>query len=368
MKKNLPILMLCLFIILAALAGCSKGNKNNNTPEAKETMIITTAVPSDAQPSPEPTAVPDPTPIRETDKYVNLTDGNEYVFYSASTTEAEHTADEKKAEYCFDNNPETRWSSEQFDVEESWICVSFGYPVKIGALDVQENKTWGNVGAWDVQYFDEEKDKWITIYEGDGFLDEEHYITDEESPETYNVRLLFYDCTARAVTLNEIDIYGLFAEVPEGTEPRSYETPVEKIDREKITVSASYSASTTENEGLESALPASFTFDGNEETRWSSAFNDLDDGECWIQADFTESVTIGAVVVKEVVSWGHATAYEFQVMNGDKWETVFSGEEFSWGELIELDKPVSGTAFRFLFTEGTSSVGTITIAEIELYK
>ena len=95
--------------------------------------------------------------------------------FSPSTVEASGTPQALGPAFCFDGDPNTRWSSDQRDVDGCRICVDFAYPVKINGLFVNECKTWGKVSAWEAQYFSETRQEWVTVYEDYSFADNIDY-------------------------------------------------------------------------------------------------------------------------------------------------------------------------------------------------
>ncbi|MGN1444845.1 MAG: hypothetical protein ACI4WV_01000 [Eubacteriales bacterium] len=75
--------------------------------------------------APEWPAEPDEPENMEYDptRYVELVLGNPHVSFSASTVEASGTPQALGPAFCFDGDPNTRWSSDQHDVDGCWICV-----------------------------------------------------------------------------------------------------------------------------------------------------------------------------------------------------------------------------------------------------
>lgn len=250
MKKML--ISICLLVFLSSiLVGCIAGSGNKKPEGSKSTD---TSFP-EAEPSTnetEPSSAPGKTYAEtssETEKnrnpvyiatapewpseteepenaeydptrYVDLVIDNPQVFFSASTVEASGTPQALGPAFCFDGDPNTRWSSDQRDVDGCWICVDFAYPVKINGLFVNECKTWGKVSAWEAQYFSETRQEWVTVYEDYSFADNIYYGFGEDTEETYRFRLMFYESSSLAISLFEIGIKGQFVEVPEGTPPR----------------------------------------------------------------------------------------------------------------------------------------------------
>ena len=365
-RKKLIILTALIAAAALLLTGC--GDKNaapdeTNTPAATEKpaatdsgIILTTL---------EPVATPAKSPDDNV-KYVDLIKNNEHLYFGASSSEAEGTPQELGPALSFDGDPETRWSSIFYDVEGCYICVEFGYPVVVNGAYIDENQTWGTMLGWEAQYYSEEKQDWVTVYEGFTSTKDEYYKFDRNTEETYAFRLYFLEGTGITITINEIGLMGLFAEVPEGTEPRPAKLtlPPEVVipdNVSKLSGNWTYAASTIESEGLK----ADYAFDGDDTTRWGSDFGGL--YGAWISAEFGEELTISGFSVYEATSWGHVTSYDAQVFSGGEWKTVLSGETFRRGEYVAFPEPAAGTAFRILVNDGDTISETVTIFEIELY-
>lgn len=366
---------ICLFIIMlvcfSAVTGCNNSGSSDTpagTESPKNTMMLSTPAHTEqssatAQQSPEATEKPSV-------DYVDLITDNSYLYFSASTSENEGLESELGPGYCFDGDLTTRWSSRQFDVEDAWICVSFGYPVIVHGIEISENQTWGTVTGYDVEYYSESDQEWVPIYGGIGIYEDDYIEFDQDTEETYSLRLIFYGCTAQAVTLNEISVTGLFVEVPEGTEPRvPSEDTTSNVpsDVSSIGQGQKYSASSTEKEGTDAALPPSLCFDGDNTTRWSSAPGDLE--EAWISVEFDSTVTIKGFSVNEVKDWGYVDFYSAQIWENGDWITVYEGEKFSEtkDDYIALEEPVETVKFRLLFHSGQTVAQTVTISEINIY-
>ncbi len=382
MKKNadrskiislLTTLVICIVSIGVILAGCASqnsGNSDNKTPAhgdentdtAENTPIIVTMAPTDA-----------PAPEQETNgpakKYVDLLEHREQLDFSASSVESEYSPGELSASLSFDGNDETRWSSIFYDVEGCWICAQFPYPVSVHSVEINENKTWGQMMDWEAQYYDLADNTWKTIY-SDTTSDEVLYEFSKDTPETYAFRLLFLEGTGITITINEIGLTGLFAEVPEGTEPKApinFRNDVIIDAPEELYLSPAgwiFNASSREAEGTESELGPVLCFDENDKTRWSTVFGDL--YGAWISADFGKEIEVNGFAFRECKTWGHVTDFEAQVMVGGEWKKVYSGQETD-PSYIELAEPVKCTGFRLVFNDGETISETVTIWEISLY-
>lgn len=65
--------------------------------------------------------------------------------------------------------------------------------------------------------------------------------------------------------------------------------------------------------------------------------------------------------------WGHVTEYEVQIMENVEWKTIYQGEEFSSTEYVAFSQTVTTSQLRFLFTNGETVSGTVSVWEVELY-
>ena len=373
--KQISKTALCLsvaFVILlcAALAGCSGNGRVDGTSapgtSATEAGGENTPIIATLKPAETPSA-------QSTDKpgknYVDLLAHPSELDFSASSVEAEGTSAELSASLSFDGDEATRWSSVFYDVQGCWICVQFPFPVSVHSVDIYENKTWGYMLDWEAQYLDPADNTWKTAH-SDITSDQEYYEFAEDTPDTYAFRLLFLDGTGITITINEIELTGQFAEVPEGTEPRAPQNFRDELITDapdELYLSPAgwtFSASSREAEGTESELGPELCFDGKDNTRWSTVFGDL--YGAWIAADFGGELEIGGFAVNECPTWGHVTDYAAQVLKDGEWSTIYTGAETTLS-YIALSEPVKTTAFRLLFNDGVTLSETVTIWEISLY-
>ena len=365
MKKFVCLMLAVTAILTMVLTGCGGADVNTDPtqkPAATDSgIIIATQAPTSA-----PTAEPTPSV-----QYDDIIAKSEYKYFYASSMEARGTSSELGPQLSFDDNMETRWSSVWNDVEDAWICVQFGYPVTIHGVELYENQTWGHMLDWEAQYYSEEKGEWVTVYQEIGAYEGEYYEFDQDTEPTYAFRLYFLGGTGVTITINEIYLYGLMVEVPEGTAPRDpmdMTDPVIGIpeDAQKLSGNWLYSASTSEMSDGVVVLPPELAFDGDSTTRWSSAFHDLPD-DCWLAVDFQEETTISGFVFNEVKDWGYVTAYEVQIMENGAWKTIYEGEQFDSTKYVGFTQAVTTTQLRFLFTAGEAVSDTVSVWEINLY-
>ena len=367
--KKFALIAALLTSMLLVFWGCSdKEEDGTATPDAGGKTAGATMLVSTPKPTAAATEAPQETGTEV--QYVDLITDNENLFFSASSTEAAGTEDALLPDYCFDGDPDTRWSSLFYDTEEGWICVEFGYPVIINGVYLNENTNWGYVTMWDAQYYSESQQDWVTVYEGAEMYPDEYYEFDSNTEETYRFRLVFRGCTGLAVTLNEIEVFGQFVEVPTDTPvrtPAPLEGQVVPEGLTNVALNQTYTASSIEAEGTEAALGPELCFDENNETRWSTIFGDL--YEAWIQIDFQAPVTISGFVVNEVKNWGYVSSYSAQIWENDEWKTVYEGEEFSkdMDIYVPLESDVTTTKFRLQFHDGETLSETVSISEIKIY-
>ncbi len=149
------------------------------------------------------------------------------------------------------------------------------------------------------------------------------------------------------------------------------------IEPSEMTVSAgSEQTPASGNEG-----PLSYAFDGNEETFWSSDWNNTDQDNLWVQMQFDEPTTVSALsyLPRQTTGGGGAdngTVTEYEVLysnDGSDWKVAASGE---WPNHSDKDvrivefEPVTGTYFRLRGVATWQSVSNneklMTAAEIRL--
>ncbi|MCQ2428724.1 MAG: discoidin domain-containing protein [Clostridia bacterium] len=385
-KKKHALTAVCLALcLLPVLVGCH--TPSDQPDETSSDVPTDTSAPDTAAETADP-RVPtiiatapawetmpdqpdDPTPTVDPATLTDLVKGNQYATITASTTEGSNPQGPLGPLSCFDGDLNTRWSSDQHDVDGCWLCVDFGYPVQVGGLYVNEVKIWGKVSAWEAQYYSESKQEWVTVYEDYSFTDGTFYGFEEPTEETYRFRLMFFESSSLAVSLWEVNMMGIFAEVPEGTEPRAPQSDVPGDDTPDgltdLAPGCIYSASSSENAGTAAELKPAFCFDGRDDTRWSTVFHDL--YESWIAVDFGRTVTVESFTVNEVTNWGHVTSYSAQVMQDGAWVTVYDGTTFpvERNVKIPLSAPVQGTGFRLLFHDGETLSETVTLSTVNVW-
>jgi hypothetical protein len=112
-----------------------------------------------------------------------------------------------------------------------------------------------------------------------------------------------------------------------------------------LALAGTASASSTESNGLGAAK----AFDGDPDTRWSSAFSDPQ----WLEVDLGTAYQISDISL----SWqrSHATAYRVELStDGTTWTTVYSTSDGQGGT---VDIPVNRAPARYVRMYGTARSG-----------
>ena len=228
-RKKRGLTAVCLAVcLLPLLAGCRTTSDRTDdtvndvpTDAASETAapdtaaettasrvptIIATAPAWETEPEGPAPVVVDPS------LYTDLVKENTLAKFTASTTEGGNPNGALGPKSCFDGNMETRWSSDQHDVDGCWLCVDFGRSVKIAGFYVNEVKIWGKVSAWEAQYYSESRQEWVKIYEDYSFTDGKFYGLEELTEDTHKFRFVFYESSSLAVSLWEVNVLGQFSD------------------------------------------------------------------------------------------------------------------------------------------------------------
>ncbi|HZM82765.1 MAG TPA: discoidin domain-containing protein [Candidatus Limnocylindrales bacterium] len=219
-----------------------------------------------------------------------------------------------------DGNLGTRWSSAASVPQ--WIQVDLGVTATISQVILRWETAYAN--AYQVQT-SANGSTWTTVFST---------ATATGGVQTHNVtgsgRYVRVNATAKAtqwgVSLWEFEVYGSTGQTGCGTSNSALNRPA--------------TASSAENAGT----PAAAAFDGNNGTRWSSAFSDPQ----WIRVDLGASMSICRVVL----TWEAAFARSFQIQtspDGTTWTTIFSTTTGTGGTQTLT---VSGTG-RYVRMNGT---------------
>ncbi len=131
-----------------------------------------------------------------------------------------------------------------------------------------------------------------------------------------------------------------------------------------------YTASSTFFE--DSSLPPE-AFDGLTHTKWGSGLLDCTeepkDVDEWIQVTFPEQVVIDEVYVSQDIQWSNIGEFKILVLEDEEWKEVYLAQyedQFS-SDTIELDEPVTTTAFRIHVTKVIPFTSSADFFEIEVY-
>jgi hypothetical protein len=131
-----------------------------------------------------------------------------------------------------------------------------------------------------------------------------------------------------------------------------------------------YTASSTFFENLN--LPPE-AFDGLTHTKWGSrsleCTEEPKDVDEWIQVTFPEQVVIDEVYVSQDIQWSNIGEFKILVLEDEEWKEVYLAQyedQFS-SDTIELDEPVTTTAFRIHVTKVIPFTSSADFFEIEVY-
>lgn len=365
MKRKIIGLILLIVVFGLALFGCGEGGNppDGSTPNTgqspaptKNSDIIATKAPAIATATPEPTPDPD-----EGLTFVDVVANNENVFFETLTH-----IDGYGAEKAFDNDPDTYWGTTiKIPFEPDALLVQFGYPVILDGLSILENVDWGTIIEWEVQYYDEETQEWITVLEEITIEEDEYYEFEQNTKATYAIKILVHTVTGATANFKEITLEGLFVEVPEGTEVR--QPALSLFDKNKIPENSTkltgdwtYSATTNYSDDY----AAQHAFDGDMTTRWSSEVGPNLSGQD-ITVTFGEATSVSGLIIQEEKTWGYVTSYVIEAEVNGQWIVCHEGEDIVNGSYISLNETVNATALRMVIDASTGS--SATFWEIEIY-
>lgn len=355
--------------------------------------------------------------------YKRKSDGKTY-FASSEWPEG----DTYSAAKAFDGDGTTRWSAQAEDVEGCYLGVDFGESTTISAVRIKECTSWGAVtsftiqceagGVWQDVYegnvipdgtlmlfapVEAQKARLLVhgstgisptifemaFYEG-GSTDSQppsaaknlavvdkggHSLTftwdeaeddvgvggyilcDEDSGKTYQATKPPYTVTGLAgntqyrFTVQATDLSGNVSAKSEAVSEKTLEN---------IAAGKTYSASTFwPGFGPELMFDGGFT----EPSRWSSALDDV--GSSFVEIDFGAPTQVAGLSVFECKTYSDVNRYSVQVLEGEKWKTVYVGESFTDGTLIKFEQTTT-QKLRMNFLS-CKTARTVSIFEIEAY-
>ncbi len=224
---------------------------------------------------------------------------------TASSEEGENVS----AKYAVDGDRNTRWSSKFTDDE--WISVDLGKNYQIGKVVLTWEAAYGK--DYDI-LVSTDGSNWTTVKE----------MRDQDGSDD---TISFTPVSARYVKMQGVKRgtgygYSLYSmevfSVKNGTD-----TPSEDITGKNLAENKDAFSSSKEGDNVS----AKYAVDGNENTRWSSAFNDDE----WIYVDLGKSYNVNKVIL----TWENAYGkdYDIQVSNdGNNWTTVKEMRNQNGGE------------------------------------
>ncbi len=250
------------------------------------------------------------------------------------------------AENAFDGDPGTRWESE-FNVDPTWIAVKLKKKRLIKAIKINWERAAASVYQVEISNDGEKWKKVKKIEDGKG--DEKRVIKFKKAVTTKYLRIFgesrtIADC---GYSIWEVEL-----------------NPMVFDDNSKVKIKkAKASSFQTLDVPADIDFSAAMTVDGNNETRWSSEFEDPQ----WLSVELKKKRKIKAVKIK----WEDACAkvYKIQVSeDGSSWKEVASINNGASGEeKIISFKPVKAKYVRMYGEERNGQWG-YSIWEIEVYK
>ena len=258
---------------------------------------------------------------------LNLAEGKTYSASSVWSTDY-------GAEKAFDGSLGTRWSSAGGEFNNGWLQVDFGETLTFNKVIIKECLTWNQSKSFKIQYWN--GSQWLDAYTGNYIGT---YKMCEFNPARGSkMRILFTNATGGCASIFDVKVFN--------TNPQN------------LAKGKAYSASTVwgTDYGAEKA------FDGNINTRWSSAGGESNNG--WLQVDFGVNATFNQVSLKECTTWNQTTSFKIQYWNGSQWLDAYTGTVIGPSKTAIFDA-VTGSKMRILFT-GTTA-GCPSIWEVEVY-
>lgn len=251
---------------------------------------------------------------------------------------------------------DSRWNSAQNTFNGEWLIANFGEEVTLSRVSLLESTmglTW--IASFDVQYWSEEQNTWITAAVGGSFTNNvwqdvalspavtarwfRIVFTDISGKDCFNVtEIKFYDAAGNEKKLpNRCSVKG--SDLPLGASCSSI-------------FSADYNAS--------------FAFDGSDSTRWNSQPGTYNDS--WLGFNFGETRKISQVRLFETTnaSITNVCSWELKMWTESGWETFVSGDALGTSPVsIELEAPVY--ADKILFVADIGGKDCYTLSEITFF-
>jgi beta-glucosidase len=238
-----------------------------------------------------------------------------------------------------DGNTGTRWSSAFSDPQ--WLEVDLGGPATISQVILQ----WETAYATGFQIqTSNDNNAWTSIYST---------TTGAGGTQTLNLtgsgRYIRMYGTARATqwgySLFEFQVYGALGGSTGSPSPSPTASPTTSPTGSCGTTDEAIGQPATSSSAENNTLSAANAFDGNAQTRWSSAFSDPQ----WVEVD----LGVALPVCRVTLTWeaAYATAFQIQLSNDNaNWTSIYSTTTGAGGTQT---LSISGTG-RYLRMYGTA--------------
>jgi len=260
--------------------------------------------------------------------------------------------DEFSIEKAFDGDINTRWNAADYSGGGQYIIVNYGKNTKVDRVELFEdaNTALHRVKGVEIQYWDEDTSKWVTLGSADGITNVGANVTFDAVEKQYY--RIYFRWVNNSASINEINFYadGQKVAIPANT------SSVELISTQAVEFASSsdYSAE----------YSASKAFDGDVNTRWNSGA--INSNEQWLAARFGKEVTINTVQISE--SSDRINGFSIQYLDGSDWKTCATGTTIGANYKLSFDD-VTTTAIRLLInTEGFESWKMPSIIEFKAFK
>ena len=202
------------------------------------------------------------------------------------------------AKYAVDGDDSTRWSSAFRDGE--WIMVDLGAVYNVGCVNIQ----------WEDAYASNYTISWsqdnVNWYDA---VTKTIHSASKTTDMFYNrpVRYIKVTCNTRATqygsSIYELEVMG--NQIETTTEPATEETTTKAPSYTSTVTNFALGKTATASSSEDASLTPNFAFDGDDSTRWSSAWKD---GE-WIMVDLGSICTVGSIVI----DWEAAYASNYTI-------------------------------------------------------
>lgn len=245
------------------------------------------------------------------------------------------------AKYVVDGDKQTRWGSAFTDDE--YIYVDLGKTYQIGKVVLTWEAAYGK--DYDIQV-SEDGNNWITVKEMRGQNGGENIVEFTPTNARYVKMQGITRGTGYGYSLYSMEVFSANSGSQQPEQPT--EPPTSPVSGTNVA-----QGKKTEQSGAEAdAMGADKAVDGNQDTRWSSDFND----NAWMYVDLGEQIDIGKVVITWENAYGKA--YDIQVSNdGKTWTTVAEMRNQDGGEDMVEFKTVNARYVKFQGIERAMGYG-----------